>query len=103
VVAYLFFYIFPMPLKKIVPISKQTVQLVQETKNKVLETITALATTAFGLVAALAWNDAIQSIFKTYFGEQQGLIAKIWYAVLVTIIVVLITLWLGKLAAIKKK
>jgi hypothetical protein len=39
-----------------------------------------LATTTFGLVAALAWNDDIQSILKTYFGEQQGLIAKIWYA-----------------------
>ena len=92
-----------MPLKKLVPVAKQTVHLVQETKNKVLETITALATTAFGLVAALAWNDAIQSIFKTYFGEQQGLVAKLWYALLVTLIVVLVTLWLGKLAGAKKK
>jgi hypothetical protein len=92
-----------MPLKKIIPVAQKSVQILHETKNKVLETITALATTAFGLVAALAWNDAIQTIFKTYLGEQQGLLAKLWYAVLVTFIVVLITFWLGKLASTKKK
>jgi hypothetical protein len=39
-------------------------------------------------VAALAWNDAIQTPFQQYLGSMGGaLAAKIFYAVLVTIIV----------------
>jgi hypothetical protein len=39
-------------------------------------------------VAALAWNDAIQTLFQQYLGSMGGaLAAKIFYAVLVTIIV----------------
>jgi hypothetical protein len=40
------------------------------------------------LVAALAWNDAIQTLFQQYLGSVGGaLAAKIFYAVLVTVIV----------------
>ncbi len=85
-------------VKKTVAIAKKSVVVVKDTTNQVLEKITMLATSAFGLVAALAWNDAIQAVFKTYFGEQSTLMAKVWYAFLVTIIVVVITLWLGALA-----
>ena len=39
-------------------------------------------------MAALAWNDAIQTLFQQYLGSMGGaLAAKIFYAVLVTIIV----------------
>lgn len=84
-------------------ITSKSINAVKQTTSKVFETMTTLATTAFGLVAALAWNDAIQSVFKTYFGEQQGMIAKVLYAVFVTIVVIMITLWLGKLAGKKEK
>jgi len=36
--------------------------------SQVTEKLAALITAAFGLVAALAWNEAIQSIFKQIFG-----------------------------------
>jgi len=62
---------------------------------QILEKLSALATAAFGLVAALAWNDAIQSIFRRFFGEQSTLIAKFVYALLVTVVVVAVTLKLG--------
>jgi hypothetical protein len=65
--------------------------------REVLTTTLQLATTAFGLVAALAWNDAIQTLFATVFGEAGDLAAKFLYALLVTAIVVLITIRLGKL------
>ena len=38
-------------------------------KKEVIEKIAALITAAFGLVAALAWNGAIQAIFTKYYGE----------------------------------
>jgi hypothetical protein len=43
---------------------------------------------ALGLVAALAWNEAIQTLFQQFLGSAGGaLAAKIFYAALVTIIV----------------
>ena len=64
-------------------------------KVEVIEKVAALVTAAFGLVAALAWNDAIKAIFKSVFGEQGTLYAMVVYAVLVTIIAVIATIWVG--------
>ncbi|MFH1598628.1 MAG: DUF5654 family protein [Patescibacteria group bacterium] len=64
-----------------------------------LKTMVTLATTAFGLVAALAWNGAITELFKQIFGEASGVVSLFVYAVIVTIIAVLVSAKLGKLAA----
>lgn len=61
----------------------------------VIDKLAALVTAAFGLVAALAWNTAIQEIFKEAFGAQSGLWAMVGYAVFVTIIAVVFTIWIG--------
>ena len=70
-------------------------------KKVVIEKISALAVAAFGLVAALAWNGAIQAIFKEVFGDASTIGAMIVYAVVVTIIAVLVTVWIGKLSSKK--
>ena len=67
-------------------------------KTEVISSFAALITAAFGLVAALAWNTAIQEIFKQFLGGASGLWAMIAYAVFVTIIAVLATVWIGKTA-----
>ena len=67
-------------------------------QKEVIEKIAALITAAFGLVAALAWNEAIQEIFRLAFGEQSGVWAMIAYAVIVTIIAVVVTIWVGRLS-----
>jgi Family of unknown function (DUF5654) len=67
-------------------------------QKEVIEKIAALITAAFGLVAALAWNEAIQEIFRLVFGEQSGVWAMIFYAVVVTIIAVIVTIWIGRVA-----
>jgi hypothetical protein len=64
--------------------------------REVLETTLQLATVAFGLVAALAWNDAIQTLFTTVLGEAAGVTAKFLYAALVTVVVVFTTVRLGR-------
>jgi hypothetical protein len=66
-------------------------------KREVLEKLSELMTAAFGLVAALAWNDAIKSLFMEggplYFVTPHG----IWiYALLVTVIAVFATIWIGR-------
>lgn len=67
-------------------------------QSEIIEKIAALITAAFGLVAALAWNGAIQAIFKEVFGSAETIIPMVSYAVIVTIIAVLATVWIGKLS-----
>lgn len=68
-------------------------------KNEVVEKIAALVTAAFGLVAALAWNGAIQAVFKQVFGSSEGIVPMLVYAVVVTVIAVIATIWVGKASA----
>lgn len=67
--------------------------------KEVIDKLAALITAAFGLVAALAWNDAIKSLFAEggilYFMANGGP----WvYALLVTILAVIMTMWIGRVA-----
>lgn len=65
----------------------------------VIQKILELMTAAFSLVAALAWNDAIQALFLRLFGTASGIIAKFVYAGIITCIVV----WIGiKLSRVTK-
>ncbi len=67
-------------------------------KKKIVEKLSIFITSAFGLVAALAWNSAIQLIFTSIFGTAGGLLYMLLYAFLVTIIAVVVTIWIGKIA-----
>ena len=67
-------------------------------RRESLEKITTLIITAFGLVAALAWNTAIQKLFTVLFGAQTDLVAMLLYASFVTIIAVLVTVYLTRMA-----
>lgn len=67
--------------------------------QEVVKALAGLITAAFGLVAALAWNTAIQEIFRVIFGDQSGIFALIIYAVVVTVIAVIATIAIGRVAA----
>ena len=67
-------------------------------QKQVIEKLAALITVAFGLVAALAWNETIKAIFLEVFGTAEGIWPLLVYAVVVTIIAVLITIHIGKAA-----
>ena len=72
--------------------------------GEILDQFSQLITTALGLVAALAWNDAIQTLFQQYLGMAGGaLAAKIFYAVLVTFIVIFATIVVSRAAERAKK
>lgn len=68
-------------------------------KKDMIKKLAALIVAAFGLVAALAWNGAIQAIFKRVFGTSDTTGAMLVYAIVVTIIAVLVTIWIGKVEA----
>jgi glycerol uptake facilitator-like aquaporin len=71
---------------------------------EVLDKFAQLITTALGLVAALAWNDAIQYLFNQYIGSAGAeLLSKFLYAVLVTLIVIFATIAVSRAADRAKK
>ena len=59
-----------------------------------------LATSGFGLVVALAWNEAIKSAVETYInpflGEKSGVISLFIYAVIMTLLAVTVTMQLAR-------
>ncbi|MGM0438922.1 MAG: DUF5654 family protein [Patescibacteria group bacterium] len=67
-------------------------------RKQIVDKLSTLVASAFGLVAALAWNGAIQAIFKEVFGTADGVVSMLIYAVVVTIIAVIVTIWVAKLA-----
>lgn len=71
---------------------------------EVLEKFSTLITTALGLVAALAWNTAIQTLFTEIFGQAGGkLVGQFFYAILVTVVVIFATIYVGRAAERAKK
>lgn len=57
---------------------------------------------SLGVVTAFAWNDAFQSLIKYIFPlETSSLWAKFFYAGIITIIVIVITVFGGKLLSKK--
>ena len=64
--------------------------------EEILDKFGSLVTAAFGLVAALAWNEAIQTIFRNLFGTQQAIPLMIGYAIIVTVIAVILTLIIAR-------
>jgi hypothetical protein len=69
-----------------------------EIRKEFLKTMISLATAGFGLVAALAWNEAIQSVIKKIVPVgSSDIVSKLIYALVVTVIAVLVTYTLGKM------
>ena len=60
-----------------------------------------LSTSGFGLVAALAWNEAIQALVREYIDKYvsvgSGIISRFIYAIIITALAVLITYQLTKI------
>lgn len=58
---------------------------------------------AFGLVAGLAWNEAIKSLIDAIFViDRNSIMVKFIYAIAVTIVVVVITYYVNRLFAKSK-
>lgn len=65
--------------------------------------LVTLSTSAFGLTAALAWNETIQQAVKDFIEPSlpagSGIVSRFIYAILVTLLAVLITYQLSRLAS----
>jgi uncharacterized membrane protein YjjP (DUF1212 family) len=85
----------------VVPVVGGVVKKTSRFSREVVATMISLASAAFGVVAALAWNTAITTWFNNVFGETDA--AKISvlfvYAVVATLVGVVVIVLLGRLAA----
>lgn len=75
-------------------LKEEIIGINKELRNKLAGYIVA----GLGLVAGLAWNDAIKSMIEYFFPlEENSLLAKFIYAVLITLLVVLISVYTIKI------
>ena len=72
--------------------------MANEVTKLIMETILGLITTAFAFVAGLAWNDAIQKLIEQFIGTGDALPSLFIYAIVVTIVAVIVTVLLARIA-----
>lgn len=76
-------------------------QELQELQLAILKQMVTLTSSGFGLVAALAWNNVIQDLvnshIKPYLPQGSSLLSLFIYAILITVVAVLVTYNLTKI------
>jgi C4-dicarboxylate transporter len=69
----------------------------EKTRNELKDQTTKYLVAAFGLVAGLAWNDAIKALIELLFPfTKSGVLIKFIYAIIITIVVVLLGRYIFK-------
>jgi hypothetical protein len=69
-----------------------------EIKPTYLGTMISLATVAFGLIAAGAWNKFITDLIAIFLKPGAGVWAELLYAIIITAIAIVVVQGLGKIA-----
>ncbi len=64
----------------------------------IMETMVTLIITAFAYVAGLAWNEAIQKLIEEFYTAGGAVTGLLIYAVIVTIVAVVVTVLLARIA-----
>ena len=84
-----------------VPVVGAFVDKTSRFSREVVATMISLASAAFGVVAALAWNTAITTWFNNVFKETNAAKVSVLfvYAVIATLVGVIVIVLLGRLAA----
>lgn len=81
-------------------LKNQTAEVQREVKKQLLTYIVA----SLGLVAGLAWNEAIKALIEYFFpASQNTLQAKFLYALGVTLLIVIVSYYLAQIIKIDKE
>ena len=72
--------------------------MANEVTKMIMETVLSLITTAFAFVAGEAWNSAIQKLIESFVGTGDAVPSLITYAIIVTIIAVIVTVLIARIA-----
>lgn len=75
-------------------LTEESRKITEETREKTLGYIEA----GLGIVAGLAWNEAVKGLIEYIFPlNKNSILAKFIYAVIMTLIVVVMTIYLSKI------
>lgn len=86
--------------EKVKSIKQTSAQIEREIREKTVGYIVA----GFSVVAGFAWNDAIKSFIEEYFPlARDTMKAKFIYAILITMLIVVVSVYLMKIFKIEKK
>lgn len=86
--------------KQFKKIKKESEEIKKEVKQKTIGYIA----TAFGLVAGLAWNEAVKALIEYIFPlGRDTLLLKFAYAILITLVLTFISVYLIKLFKSEEK
>lgn len=81
--------------------AKINVKETDKLPEAIVKQMLSLATSGFGLVAALAWNEVVKetvnNYIKPYLPQGSAMLSLFLYAIIVTVLAVLVTLQLTKL------
>ena len=76
-------------------------QSLTEMPLSIIKNMVTLATSGFGVVVGLAWNEAISSTVRTYIdpilGKNSGVVSLFIYALVVTLLAVVVTMQLAQI------
>lgn len=76
-------------------------QTLREFPLALIKNMTSLATSGFGVVVALAWNEAIKAsveqFIDPYLGKNSGVVSLFIYATIMTLLAVIITMQLSNI------
>ena len=64
-----------------------------------LQTMITLASASLGLIAALAWNEAIKAIIKEVLQTGDSIAGLLTYAILATVVAIVVILMLARAAS----
>jgi Family of unknown function (DUF5654) len=92
------FLIWPLCYNTVMEILDKTKDNLREANKQIIYQSLGLVSSAFVLVAALAWNDAIRELISQYLKAGNGLISRFIYAILVTAIAAVVTMRLNKIS-----
>lgn len=82
-----------VPVRAVRKIKEESEELRREVRKRTVTYITA----ALGLVVGLAWNEAIKAVIEYLFPlSQNTMAAKLIYAAVMTIVLVLVTVYIFK-------
>lgn len=79
----------------------KTPESIKDMPLAIVTNVITLATSGFGLVVALAWNEAIKGAVTAYIqpllGKQSGIISLFIYAIVMTLLAVVVTMQLARI------
>lgn len=73
--------------------------MVRNSARVLVQTMITLASASLGLVAALAWNEAIKATIKKVFETDDNLAGLYTYAIIATVIAIVVLVILARIAS----